>query len=58
MSGEKIYFDKKLTFFYYTLFYKITLKELIMKIKVYVENGYRIINVNVHDSIKNISQMF
>jgi len=29
-----------------------------MKIKVYVENGYRIINVNVHDSIKNISQMF
>jgi len=31
---------------------------MIMKIKVYVENGYRIINLNVKDSVKNISQMF
>ena len=29
-----------------------------MKIKVYVENGYRIISLNVKDSVKNISQMF
>jgi len=31
---------------------------MIMKIKVYVENGYRIISLNVKDSVKNISQMF
>ena len=31
---------------------------MVMKIKVYVENGYRIINLNVKDSVKNISQMF
>jgi len=29
-----------------------------MKIKVYVTNGYRIINVSVHDSVRTISKLF
>ena len=29
-----------------------------MKIKVYIDNGYRIINVNVRDSVKTISKLF
>lgn len=29
-----------------------------MKVKVYVDNGYRIINVNVLDSLKTISELF
>jgi len=29
-----------------------------MKIKVYVQDGYRIINVNVKDSVKTISNLF
>jgi len=30
----------------------------IMKIKVYVKNGYRVINVSVGDSVKTISSIF
>ena len=29
-----------------------------MKIKVYMENGYKIINVSIHDSVKEISKHF
>jgi len=30
----------------------------IMKIKVYIGNGYRVINVSVGDSVKTISNLF
>ena len=29
-----------------------------MKVKVYIKSGYRIINVNVLDSVRTISELF
>ena len=34
------------------------LKGYMMKIKVYLAKGYRIINVSVHDTIKEISEKY
>ena len=45
-----------MTFFRYT--FETHHKGLTMKIKVYLEKGYKIINVSVTDTIKKISEMY
>ena len=60
MLHAYLYIVSVLSFKLYMITYKVTEsnKGVPMKIKVYLEDGYKIINISVNDDTKKISEMF
>jgi len=47
-----------LSYSLYTYEYNFHMKELIMKVKVYLTKGYKIVNISVTDDVRTIANKY